>query len=263
MDLADTDERGGKLLSQCFDIGDETRIIALVGAGGKTSLMYAFAREFSKAGAVMTSTTTKIRPPGIEQSPCLVLLKENRVDILDELKRFGHITVANRLLANGKLAGLDENYFVGLPPEVRRIIVEADGAAGLPVKAPESWEPALPLCSDLVVPVVGLDCLGKRATKENAFRLERFLRVTSLHENEYIDPPALARLLTHPEGALYKVPRRARIVPFLNKLDRLDSEDPVMEIIRQVKNAGSPIKRIVYGSLKSASNTINLRHAEW
>ena len=44
-------------------------VVSLVGAGGKTSLMFRLARELSIAGdAVLTTTTTKIFEPSGDQT---------------------------------------------------------------------------------------------------------------------------------------------------------------------------------------------------
>ena len=61
-----------------------------------------------------------------------------------------------------------------------KVIVEADGADGRPIKAPEDWEPVIPTFANLVIPVVGLDCVGKPASEDWVFRIERFLALTGL-----------------------------------------------------------------------------------
>ena len=50
-------------LKQAFNISPK-EVISLVGAGGKTTLMFALARELaSDKGCVITTTTTKILEP--------------------------------------------------------------------------------------------------------------------------------------------------------------------------------------------------------
>ncbi len=51
-----------------------TGVIALIGGGGKTSLMFQLASVLADAGKkVLTTTTTKIFTPNQSQSPKLVL----------------------------------------------------------------------------------------------------------------------------------------------------------------------------------------------
>ncbi len=172
-------------LTECFRIDSSVRTIAITGAGGKTSLMYALAREMASRGRkVVTTTTTKIFPPQPDQSPCLILLSED-----PQLRRLPeaflglhHVTVGARISPkNAKIVGVDDDRIANVPTCRRPSPVEADGAAGRPIKAPEDWEPVIPPMSDLVIPVVGVDCLGKPATDQWVFRLKRFLNVTGIH----------------------------------------------------------------------------------
>jgi probable selenium-dependent hydroxylase accessory protein YqeC len=52
----------------------EGGVVSIVGAGGKTSLMFRIARELSQAGeSVLTTTTTKILMPGKDQSARVIV----------------------------------------------------------------------------------------------------------------------------------------------------------------------------------------------
>ena len=62
-----------------FGINSDIRIIRrLSGAGGKTSLMYALAREIlARNETVISTTSAKIAPPTPDQSPKLLLLEDD------------------------------------------------------------------------------------------------------------------------------------------------------------------------------------------
>jgi probable selenium-dependent hydroxylase accessory protein YqeC len=240
-------------LLECFRIDESLRAISLVGGGGKTTLMYALAAEIATSGAsVITTTTTKIFAPAPVQSPCLILLKDdpNLKGLDSALKRFRHVTIADSLLPVGKLEHPPGTVIESLIHRADTTIIEADGAAGRPIKAPEEWEPVIPDFTDLVIPVVGLDCLGRPATPELVFRFERFLAVTGLRERDAITPRAVAKLLNHRLGALKNVPDKALVVPYFNKLDvlrkRMDINGAIEEIF---ETATTRIQRIVVGAL--------------
>jgi probable selenium-dependent hydroxylase accessory protein YqeC len=244
-------------LTECFGIDASVRTIAITGAGGKTSLLYALAQEISSKGLkVVTTTTTKIFPPHPDQSPRLILLSEDPqlLRLPEVFALVHHVTVGAGIISStGKIAGLDDEALRTCLRFADHLLVEADGAAGRPVKAPEEWEPVIPAMSDLVIPVVGLDCLGKPATDRWAFRLERFLSVTGLQRGRVITPVALARLLAHPTGALKGVDIDARIVPFLNKEDFLADRSAVHAIADQLAElSGGRIRTLVHGSLKQS-----------
>jgi probable selenium-dependent hydroxylase accessory protein YqeC len=235
-----------------FSIGGETRVVALVGAGGKTCLMYALASELAlKRPPVVTTTTTKIYPPLSHESPRLLLQSEDPdlESLPGLLANFGHVTVARSFNHDiGKLEGVSEAMVDFCSTHARLVLVEADGAAGRPIKAPALWEPVIPGCTNLVIPVVGLDCLERPATGEWVFRLDRFIAVTGTHEGDIIGPETVARLLTHPEGALKGVPTGAAIIPFLNAKDGVLNLAAVSEIGTLVHEmAGDRIAAIVVG----------------
>jgi probable selenium-dependent hydroxylase accessory protein YqeC len=247
-------------LIECFGYAAGShpgRVIALIGGGGKTSLMYALAREFAARGEkVITTTTTKIFPPNEDQAPHLLLTRDDpQLATLDRaLAEFGHVVLGKFIIeSNGKIEGIGDDVLEICLRNANRIIIEADGAAGRPVKAPEEWEPVIPTMTDLVIPVIGLDCLGKPATDQWVFRLKRFLDVTGLEQSEPITPAALASLLAHPAGSLKGVGADSNIIPFLNKEDVLEDKSAVEEIALGLKrDSGNRIELLVHGSLRES-----------
>lgn len=214
--------------------------------------MYALANELATTSPpVVTTTTTKIFPPSPEQSPCLLLQSDDpELKSLPELlRRFGRVTVAKSVIPEvGKLEGISEATVSLCSAHARFVLVEADGASGRPIKAPAEWEPVIPSSTDLVIPVVGLDCLGQPATSEWVFRLDRFAAVTEIHEGATISPRTVARLLSHPDGGLKGVPEGAVVIPFLNAKSEILDEAAIAEIASSVKvMAAGKISRIIAG----------------
>ena len=125
-------------------------VISLVGAGGKTSLMFRLANELALAGqSVLTTTTTKIYVPLTQQSANLILCKSvSRMLEMAQaaLEEQQHITAAaEKLPDQGKLRGFTpaDVQDIWNSNQFRWIIVEADGAAGRPLKAPGEHEPVV------------------------------------------------------------------------------------------------------------------------
>ncbi len=201
-------------------------VISLVGAGGKTSLMFRLARELATSGeTVLTTTTTKIQVPSEEQSNRLIVTDSAEgllARLRDELSKHNHITAAA-----GRLA--DQGKLMGLGPEVvqdiwnrhmfRWIIVEADGAAGRPLKAPAEYEPVISDCTSLCVGVVGLSGVGQPVDSRWIFRHERFLRLSGLAAGATVTPAAIVNVFMHELGVFKTVPANSVRIAFCNQAD--------------------------------------------
>ncbi len=200
-------------------------VVSLVGGGGKTTLMFALARELASSGkSVITTTTTRILEPSSSETLLLLLEADEEQmvrTLLQNVDKYRHITLASERLASGKLNGVSPGLVVKLAElnQVSYIIVEADGAAGKSLKAPNPTEPVIPYSTSLVIPVMGIDAVGCRLTKEDVFRPEIVSKLLKLPLGEVISVEAIAFLITHPQGLTKGSPAQARIVPFINKVD--------------------------------------------
>ena len=198
-------------------------VISLVGGGGKTTLMFALAKEFSlKYPGVITTTTTKILEPSSTETEELILeTDQDRLVEIVERKITGHrvITVASEL-ASGKLRGVSPETVDRLIAlnGVSCVIVEADGAAQKPIKAPNDTEPVFPGVTTLAIPVIGVDAIGK-TVKDIVFRPEIACSLLGVTGDTVVTPRVVADLLAHSRGILKGCPPSARVIPFINKMD--------------------------------------------
>jgi probable selenium-dependent hydroxylase accessory protein YqeC len=231
-------------------------VVSLVGAGGKTSLMFVLARELTQKGkAVITSTTTKIFPPSPSETPC-IFVSNHEDEIIDFILKNagtkGCITIGSEVLTDSrKLNGINPflvSRVIGLNP-VDYIIIEADGASQRPLKAPNpEYEPVIPSCTTTVIPVVGIDALGSRLSEEQVFRSEIASRLTGVPLGEVVTAETIARLILHPAGLATGSPAEARIVPFINKMDLSPDRSAARNLAQEILDAKHPrIDRVVLG----------------
>ena len=142
----------------------EHAVISVVGAGGKTSLIFAWARELADAGksVVITTTTHMYRPERMEEGNI-------RIVVSDDPERPDKVTAPPAEI----LEGLREKADV--------VLIEADGSRRMPLKWPADREPVIPDYTDITVCVAGLSALGGKTADVvyNAAGLpERFQRDT-------------------------------------------------------------------------------------
>lgn len=184
-------------------------VTAVVGGGGKTSLIMRLAAELSDNGRVLLLTTTRIWPPA-----CQLLLSPTERE-LQQAFRHEHLLVAGDLTAEGKLCWPST---LREPPDAYAdyVLVEADGSRGLPLKAPDTHEPMLPNNTALTLAVAGMSCAG-HSIAQAAHRPARYAALLSADEAEPVTPEGVASVLAHPNGQRKNVTGRFAVV--LNQAD--------------------------------------------
>lgn len=201
-------------------------MVALVGAGGKTTLMFALAHALVGMGyCVLTTTSTHIFPPTAQQSPLLVLASDNTAPALNAklLHTHRHITLAQGLAHTGKLQGISSLHVDTLAAAhmADYILVEADGAAQHPLKAPAPHEPAVPRSTTLCMAVLGLDAVGQNFDQA-VHRAPLAAALCAVSEQHCIQPEHLAHLALHPQGLFRTTPVEAQRIVVCNKADVSD-----------------------------------------
>jgi probable selenium-dependent hydroxylase accessory protein YqeC len=241
-------------LADAFALGC-SEIIALTGGGGKTALLFALAEGLCARGStVITTSTTKIFEPAQEQAPSLVVQDDPEQAIKmvrEKLQQGNHVTFAAKRFPKGKIGGADPQLIERMAQElpVDHIIVEADGARRLPLKAPGDQEPIIPLSTTLLIPIVGIDALGKPLNEEQAFRPERIAALTGAQLGDPITAHLIAAVMAHPQGLCKGVPPGARIIPLINKVETTGGLHGAREVAREVLEKGHQIERVVLGRL--------------
>jgi len=246
----------------------EREVISLVGAGGKTTLMFRLAEEMVHRGkTVLTTTTTKIFAPTRKETPSLCVdSDEERLKefVRNHIGQYHHITIAAGRIGMGKLKGISPEMIVDLWGfnRVDYIIVEADGAAGRPVKAPREMEPIIPANTTLVVAMVGLDGVGKGLNEENVFQPERISRLTGVPPEGRLTEEAVAVLMTHPQGVWKGTPASSRVIAFLNKVDIPGAMGKGRRVAQDILRRDRRIERVVLGQLKKEPPVVEVVMAE-
>ena len=123
----------------------EHAVVSVVGAGGKTSLIFAWARELASAGknVVITTTTHMYRPERMEEDGI-------RIVVSDDPER------------PDKVSAPPAEVLDSLRDTADVVLIEADGSRRMPLKWPADREPVIPDYTDVTVCVAGLSALGRR-----------------------------------------------------------------------------------------------------
>ena len=156
----------------------EPGITAVIGSGGKTTLLARLAEELQ--GTVVLATSTRILPfPGISTASCPPLP--------------GRVSCVGEPVDGGKLAAPTCGFEI-LSAAADHVVVEADGSRGLPLKAHAPHEPVIPANAQRVVLVVGADGFGK-PIRDVCHRSERYAALCGVSENALVTPELEAALI--------------------------------------------------------------------
>lgn len=234
-------------------------MVAVVGAGGKTTCIYGLSRRLLAEGAtVLVTTTTKIFHPNVDQpGRCRVMTgnPDCLLDVTPNQKGMIDVLASKEAAGEPKLLGFTREEVEKLRTFRRYdfILVEADGAKQKPVKAPAQHEPVIPTTTDLIIGLIGLSCLGLPLADANAHRATILATITGQTLGSLITLDTLQALILSPAGLLKGAARHSRKLVVLNQADNLALKRQGIEIGKRVLKAGETslvIERVLVGALK-------------
>lgn len=203
----------------CDRLGIGAReLVSIVGAGGKSSIMFSLSNELAtSAKRVILTTTTKIAQVQVIEPTCW---SDDPTDVEEALLPGTPLLV---------VTGEADEKVIGLTPvtvdrlytatSADYVLVEADGARSRSIKAPGNHEPVIPRSSTTVIVVVGIDAIGQ-PLRDVAHRPDRIAALTGLGYDDDVTVKDAATVLLHPEGSLKGIPPTARVVVAITKVSR-------------------------------------------
>lgn len=212
-----------------LNAGASPLLISAVGAGGKTSTLLWLAEIFMQAGRrVLLTTTTHMWVP--ESLPTLIC-RDPLALPASNWQRPVQACFSSWLADTGKVKGYSPETLDALiaQGQVDVVLVEADGAHGFALKAPDEHEPCIPQCSCCVVAVMGAGMLGKMLGPASVHRWPLFSAITGAAQGDRLTWPMLHRLISHPQGAFKGAPDGCRRIGLLNQISQ--NENLQMELL--------------------------------
>lgn len=223
-------------------------VVAIVGGGGKTALLYRLGREAAAAGrhAVLAGTTRFTPGPPALMPPLVTAGDAALPDALAIALREHRVVVASTgAQPQGRLGALapETADAVARLPGLGLLALEADGSKLRPFKAPADHEPVIPDSATHVVAVVGLDALDAPLDEAHVHRPER-VRAIAGEGATVCDAALIARVLASPLGGRKGVGGR-RFCVIVNKADL--APDRALALAEAIRTAGVP--RVIVMSL--------------
>ena len=200
--------------------------LAFVGAGGKTTALFQLAHEV-KPSLVTTTTHLGAWQTRLADQYLALPLRAVANGLVFPLN--SGVTLVTGPEESGRIQNLEDDVLTWLRASCRErsipLLIEADGARQLPLKAPGKNEPAIPDNCDAVMVVAGLSGLGKPLTPNTVHRPEIFSRLSGIPMGDPITSEGLYQVLNHPEGGVKNIPAGAKRYLLLNQADTPELQD--------------------------------------
>ena len=171
-------------------------VTAVIGGGGKTTLLRTLGEELAEESRVLLCTTTKIFPfPGL---PCAMTAEE-----LNSLRRELRLMCAGTPVPGTEKLTAPPVPMAELAAWFDYVLVEADGSAQRPFKAHASHEPVIPAEASQVICVVGASGFGK-PIREATHRPELYAQLAGVSVEDPVAPETEAAVL-QAEGLHHRI----------------------------------------------------------
>ncbi len=239
-------------LQKAFEIvpGD---VVALIGAGGKTATLIALGHELAQAGLrVLATTTSQIAVDELDLMPYATTLDAGMAHLSLALGE-NRFVFLYRDIKNNQVYGPDATLIPRLLDSVDSdvLLIEADQADGLPLKAPLEGEPHIPPETTLVIPMASLAVLGQPLDEEHVYNATAIDERYGFLMGNRVRSPWVAQVLRDEELGLRGVPVAARIVALLNQTPPQGYARGRARLIAQFILRSPRIHAVAMGSVRS------------
>ena len=166
-------------------------VTAVIGSGGKTSLIRALAYELASGSKVLICSDHAMPATGFEHI-------SGRGDIASAARA---LTAAAAVGMPAVIGELKDGVIRPVKTNIDAaagyadyLFLEVDDSRGLPLTAHFSGQPVLPRCTRSVIEVIGLSglCRPVRMAANNA---ERYAELAGIDINDFVSPEAAARVI--------------------------------------------------------------------
>lgn len=197
----------------------EKQVISIVGAGGKTTLMFSLAKQFRENYKVMVTTTTKIFLP----NSCdfdFIAFGDKEIEKSNRCNTNGIYLYGNSLNSENKILGLDKEILESSIDYFDCVIIESDGANRKLAKGWSEKEPVIINSTTATYGVLNVKAIDLEINLENVHRPEEFIKIASAKIGDKINIHHLKNMVFHGNG-LFKSSNGKRILYIIGQNEPL------------------------------------------
>lgn len=208
-------------------------VVSVTGGGGKTTLIRRLQQECLQRGIPhAVSTTTHM-----QYARNAAFLEEESLERLLAVQKKEHTVWMGHPVSETKMKGVSPEFLKSVKKAGLWLLLEADGAKCLPVKAPAEHEPVIVPFSTRVIQVYGLDGVG-HPIGEICFRPQYVTGILGKKAQDLLMPVDIARLAASPQGGRKFAEDKMRYQVVLNKADDSGRQQMAVEIASALAGYG-------------------------
>lgn len=211
-------------------------IISITGTGGKTTLMFSLAKNLSKEGSVLITTSTKIALPKAGFDKLYLSIGEYSKPKANEI-----VCLGNLIEEKQKLSSFPYEELKDIVDDFDFVLIEADGSRNLPLKFWKNHEPVIYDFTNKVIGVLSIKVYDKVPNKDIIYNYEGFVRNLG---DDRISYKTFINLIKYNKG-LFKCFDKEKYI-FINQVETDNDLNNVRKILENIEFDG----KICYGSLK-------------
>lgn len=235
-------------LINCFDF-EKREIVSIIGSGGKTSLLWYLAENYSNE-KVLVGTTTNIGFPQDRKYNTLATDGFESIKNVDD----GVTVIGERVPGKPKLRQPEGNIFPAVFPLFDKVFLECDGSKQLPLKGWADFEPVVLDETTITIGVIPMSVIGKTVDEETIHRLPLFLEMTGCNTGDEITVEALYQVITQKSG-LWRESTGLNIL-LLNQVDTDQNMTHAKRLAEMLLQTNESIERVVASNLHENKGTV-------
>ncbi len=251
--------------------GRPARFISVVGGGGKSQLIKWLASVYKAQGyTVCIASSTKTYLPEYDEVDGVIPLasRQQMCRLPRLLSHYSRLSGSIHFLYKQRLSSaVDEptkvqGFSVDDLADLAKLtlfdvlLVEADGAKHLPLKAPAEHEPCVCELTDLLIGVIGAEAIFAPAVPQQIHRWQNFSEVAACKAGAEVDEAVLERLLAHSQGLFKNSPKGANKLWLINKMDRCLNPSRLRQFAQQLTSQTELLNAIWLSQLNIPTPTV-------
>ena len=230
-------------------------IVTIVGAGGKTSLMFSAASFFKENYKVLVTTTTNIYVPDSEyfEFDKFCLIDDKELDNILNKYKHGVYVIGSKIINNlnkPKVKGLTFEMLDKITPFFDIVLIEGDGSREKSLKGWTDNEPVLYHKTTKTIGILDISSIGLDINEDNIHRVDKLLNIINDNKSLNINVEHLKDIVLSNKG-LFKTSKGEKIL-FINKSEGIKNKENANILIEEIINVNSSyIDKFTYGSIKN------------